>query len=135
MLVLLDSRDLIELLERQTPCDLPTFGSRLSEGAHELCLSVTAVRELAAPLVQATGNTAITRQLNDLETLPLRYVAEGRVVPLELAEAVRARNENRPFSTIDPFTTRFDDAIQVAGPAPTRFFLNYSLAGFSAHEK
>lgn len=78
--------------------------------------------------MQATGNTSITAQLNDLETLPLRYIAEGRVVPLELMEALRAFEENRSYSAIDPFSTRCDDAIQIDGPAPTRFFLRYSLA-------
>jgi len=131
MRIFLDTRDLIDLLERQKPCELDIFKQRLVSGDHQLALSVTLVWELSAPLVRSgrrNSGTNVMRLLQALETLPLIYIADPRITYQELRSAIISYKEGREYSPIDPYATRFDAAIQIRGLAPTRIYINHSLA-------
>lgn len=91
MRILLDTRDLIGVLDRDEPCSLPCLRERLLEGNHVVAMTPTVVFELAAPLVRGTGQTIVSRRLNELETLPLTYLADLRVPAMEIREAVGPR--------------------------------------------
>ena len=128
MRVFLDTRDLIGFLQGRGPCDLATLRKRLIGGGHQLVLTWPIVLELAAPLIQPAATTIVTRLLNDLETLPLAYIANGQIIPKEIGSAITARIEGREYSPINPYVKRLDEAIPISGPAPTAIYISHSLA-------
>lgn len=126
MRVFLDTKDLISVLERGEPCDVNALGRSLVNGSHRLCISVANVRELAAPLVEGdSSGPSVTKTLADLEKLPLTYLREHKVIPLEIIAAMSAYSGGEEPATVTPYSDRFDKAIEEM--IPTRLFLNYPL--------
>lgn len=126
MLVYLDSKDLIELLERSRPCSADEFGKSLTDGDHRLLLSPPLIYEISAPLLKPNVSTNVMKLLNRLEALPHTYFGQAKSTQLELLEAVEAHAAGQEFVRTDPFVHRFDYTIQEQ-PA-TADFLNLSLA-------
>jgi hypothetical protein len=127
MLVYLDTKDLIDVLEGETPCT-DELTKLLVLGDHELTISFATITELAAPLVRRHAKTNVMRLLNKLERLPLRFIHEARIEKLELQEAVDAFSRSRKYSPVDPFVARFDQTIDLHGSLQTKRFLRYPLA-------
>ncbi len=128
MRIFLDSRDLINLLEGRGPCSVNEFREHLQIGGHEIALSPTVVFEVAAPLNNPFSKTVVTRLLNELETLPLAYLADGQIQWKELVSGIESFATEREYTPIDPYVGRFDAAIPISGPAPTALYLNHGLA-------
>jgi hypothetical protein len=129
MLVYLDSRDLIDLLEHERPCTLEEFRRRLVSGKHQLVVSFSNVRELSQPLFEARTSTIVTSLLNQLESMPLKYIREAYICPQEIEEALAAFSEMREYAGISPFVNRFDEACTPWNKRPaTASYLNFSLA-------
>src|SRR5262249_35507893 len=128
MRILLDTRDLINLLERAQPCDVSRFRGWLSGGDHSVVVSSATVFELAAPLVHQKAKSNVTKLLNDLESLSPEYIADGFIAPKELREAIDAFTHNREYLSVEPYVPRFDEVLAVFGPPPTRMYLNFPLA-------
>lgn len=128
MRIFLDARDLINLLDGRGPCSLDEARGRLSAGAHEVALSPTVVFEVAAPLIESSTDTIVTRRLNALESLPVAYLADGQIAPRELIAAMASFSDGREYVPIDPYVGRFDAAIPTSGPAPTAVYLHHGLA-------
>lgn len=101
---------------------------RLCVGGHEVAISPTVVFEIAAPLVEPSSGTVVTRRLNDLESLPLAYLADGQIPPQELASAITSFSEGQEYVAINPYVIRLDAAIPTSGPAPTGVYLKHGLA-------
>ncbi len=107
---------------------LDDFRDRLQRGVHELAITPTVVFELAAPLIDPSSDTVITRLLNDLETLPITYLANGQISPREIEAAIESHSSGIEYVAIDPFVDRLDAAIPISGPAPTAGYLHHGLA-------
>jgi hypothetical protein len=68
------------------------------------------------------------RRLNDLESLPLAYLADSQIPRHELLSAICSFSGGREYAPIDPYVDRFDAAIPISGPAPTAIYLRHGLA-------
>jgi hypothetical protein len=66
--------------------------------------------------------------LTRLEEMPLLFINDAKIDPLELREAVDAFSRGREPRTINPFVNRFDECIPVQGLPPTRYYFHYSIA-------
>lgn len=128
MRIFLDAKDLIELLERARPLPVSELGEWLRTNSHTLVVSPTVVFEVAAPLVSPSARTVVTRLLNDLESLPLEYIADGLSLPAEIRAAINAQRSGTEYSPIDPYVGRLDAGLEALGPLPTRMYLNFPLA-------
>ena len=126
MIILFDSRDLINLLESGNPCTVEECDSILRSHGGSVVITLTHLREIAAPLELAGPGPPVTATLNKLEVLPLTYAEEVTLPPRELAEAISAFRAGREPRVIDPYVERLDAAVPF--PVPTRGFVNYPLA-------
>jgi len=128
MWVYLESRDLINLIEKSHPCSADQFRKILEDKAHQLVVSRSTICEISYPLLVDNAKTNVMRLLNQIEAMPLRYIAEGHILPLELKEALNAFSEKREFRQVSPFVNRFDQALmQLGETSPTKIFLNLGL--------
>jgi len=128
VLVYLDTKDLINVLERSEPVSPEELSSTLREADAQLALSFITVAEMSAPLLKQSARTNVMSLLNQLEALPHRFLADCHVERLELEEAVEAYSSGREYSPIDPFVRRFDYTIPLKGSPATAVCVNYSIA-------
>lgn len=91
-------------------------------------LSASNVMELSAPLASSNSETNVMRLLNRVEAIPHTFIAEARIPFSEIKEAVRAYQELREYSDINPFEKRFDYVASQFSKPPTRQYLNFGLA-------
>jgi hypothetical protein len=126
MKIYLDTRDLINILERSDPCTPEEFDTILRTGDHQLIISFLNVIEISAPLLNRQAKTNVMRILNRIERLPIKYIA--KIFKSELKEAYSAFTENREYQTVSPFADRFDETADDRDSPPTRIFLNFGLA-------
>jgi hypothetical protein len=106
--ILLDSRDLIDLVEHGRPVNIRDFDIFLRNGSHQLVLSFTCVRELASPLAAGTEFMQIRPLLQSVERLPLTYIKETTIAALEIESAVDAFVAGTEYQSCLPFVTRWD---------------------------
>lgn len=121
MRVFLDTKDLIEVLEHGSAQSHANLRSALVGGGHSLVLTGTRVRELTAPLYYGDRNRVILPGsspwsrlrpvLARLDSLPLSFIQETRILPLELASAVDCFRSGEEYKDIDPYVARFDQAL------------------------
>ena len=129
MLIYLDTKDLINLLEHDRPRPIQEFDAILRAGLHNLAVSFSNVKELSRPLLEPGARTVVTRLLNQLEKLPLRYIREGTIIRDELSEAREAFAGGREYRAISPFVARFDEAFSpFLRPLASAMYLTLSLA-------
>src|SRR5437867_3439920 len=121
MLIYLDTKDLINILENSKPYSPNKFQAYLRRCGHALVVSFSHIREISAPLLESSTRNNVMTLLNRLETLPLRFINDGRIDLLELNEALNAFVEKREFSSINPFVNRFDETISIEGSLLTRY--------------
>lgn len=128
MHVYLDSRDLIELVEKRSPEETARFEEKLRQRRSELVFSMHNIMECCAPLVSAGSASSVMRTLNRLERMPHLYVAEARIEALELREATSAFLERREYTTIaPPVVPRFDYVVSAFEKPPTKDYIKYGL--------
>jgi len=108
MLILLDSRDLINLAERSSPVSVKDFDAYLRAGSHQLVLSFTNVRELVSPLAGGDEFLRIRPLLQALESLPHTYIREVTIVGAEIQAAVDAFSRESEYQPVSPFVDRWD---------------------------
>lgn len=128
MRIFLDARDLISLLDGRGSSGLSEVRDRLRAKGHQLAVSPTLALEIAAPLVASSTETIVMHRLNDLESLPLAYLADSQIPRRELLSAIHSFLERREYVPVDPYVERFDAAIPISGPAPTAIYLKHGLA-------
>lgn len=129
MHVYLDSRDLINLVERRYPEETAKFEEKLREGRSDLIFSMHNIMECCAPLVSAGSTSSVMRTLNRLERMPHLYIAETRIEALELREATSAFMEHREYTPIAlPVVPRFDYVVSAFEEPATKDYIKYDLA-------
>lgn len=128
MKIFLDTFDLINLLEKGSPCPIEDFQAVLTSVGATLVVCPRNLEELAAPLEMAGPHSSVMSTLNRLERLPLCFANEVKIPMLELDSTSRAFRAGRDVEPVDPFVSRMDEAVPLAGKNPTRHYLNYPLA-------
>jgi hypothetical protein len=106
-----DSRDLIELVERNRPVPLPDLNMFFRDHGHELVLSFTNVRELASPLAVEADFLRVRPWLQSLEQMPIRYIQEILVPRREIENSVDAFNSGNAYCNPNPFVRRWDETL------------------------
>lgn len=117
MRILLDSRDLINLLERRTPFDVNEYSRFLRDGEHVNVLSFTNVREMAAPLSLGAEFMSLRPRLQSLEALPTEYLRETTLMKDELAAALIAFTTGTEYRKPNLYVRRWDSTMS---PVPGR---------------
>lgn len=108
MRILPDTRDLINLTERDIPVTTAAFEEYLRAGHHEIVLSFTNIRELAGPLASNGDFLRIRAVLQALEAMPHSYVKEAAIVGMEIQSACQAFNSGGEYQPICPYVIRWD---------------------------
>jgi hypothetical protein len=127
MRLYLDASDLINILQRNTPCTADYLEENLRQGGHQLAVSLHTVSEMSAPLAKTNSKTNVMALLNRLGKMPIIFMRSD-IDSLELGEALDAFSKNREYIEIHPFTERFDQTVDLHARPPTSIFINYSLA-------
>ena len=112
MRIYLDSKDLINIVERQTPIPLVELGQRLRSHDASLVVSFSNITELAAPLATRDDVLTVRHWLNNLETVTPLYIAESYIQVKELESAIHACDNKVDYAAIDPFVRRFDSTLR-----------------------
>ncbi len=126
MKILLDGKDLINLAEHSKPVPLEEFHQTLESKGHQIVLSYTNVRELAAPIAITEEVLKVRRLLNAVESLPAIYIREGFIIDDEIRAAATAFEAGAEYSPINPFVRRWDYTFH-HGESPARLYINYGL--------
>jgi hypothetical protein len=108
MRILLDTRDLINVVDRNAPISLADFEAYLQAGDHQLVLSNTSVREFAGPLARGGEFLRLRPLLQSLERLPHTYIREITVVAEELGTAAASFIAGVEPAVLSPFADRWD---------------------------
>lgn len=106
--ILLDSKDLINLVEHQLPLSLEDLKRRLQAINGSLVFTFTNIRELVAPVASDGDFLRARRWLQELEDFPHKYIAEPSIDDQELAEAAKAFASGNEYKPINPYVPRFD---------------------------
>src|SRR6185437_16780263 len=123
MNILPDTRDLINLTERGKLISPDEFRQYLLNGNHKAILTLNSVRELAAPLAVGDGDfLRIRRYLQLLEAMPHTYLAEVKVVGIEIQAAVEAFTGGTEYKDASPYVRRWDDTILTPSGNLTKHF-------------
>jgi hypothetical protein len=126
MRFLLDAKDLIDVVEHGRPIALADFDEYLRSRGHEIVLTTTNVRELAAPLATDGDFLKMRGLLQGLEALPVCYLREWAILHEELLAAWRAFEGGTRYEGINPYVGRWDETL-FPGEASTRIFVNFRL--------
>ena len=119
MRILLDAKDLIDIVEHVRPISVERFGEWLREKGATAVLSFTNINDFVGPTFENNTFLDMRPLLQRIETLPLSYIREGTIIASELREAVAAYKEGREPVPVDPYVRRWDE---------TGFWLNESAA-------
>ena len=106
MKIFLDTRDIINLFEKNIPCSVEFFRNKMSSNGHQLVLSFASVMEIVAPLLQKNTSTSVMRLLNHIESVPVTFI-KANTSQLELAEAIRSYCNGTEYCKIHPFVSSF----------------------------
>jgi hypothetical protein len=130
MRILLDSRDLINVLEQKSSVSIADLESYLCKGDHQIILCFSNIRELVSPVADGTSYFDIRPHLQTLERLRHTYMKEVGIVGIELQAAVEAFNVGTEFANPSPYVNRWDQTMSpLPGNrrSPTDFLVNVSL--------
>jgi hypothetical protein len=127
MLIYLDSKDLINILEKSKPLSVEQLENFLKGGNHEIVLSFLTIMEIAEPLLHKKATTNVMVLLKHIEKLPHPYIHRD-ISRLELEEALRAFSTGDNYKGIFPFVNRFDETVDLNASPPTKNYINYRLS-------
>lgn len=108
MRVLLDAKDLINVVEHAKPVSLADLEAWLKAKSASLVFSLENIRALAGPLGSDPASLPrIVRHLHDLEALPHCFIS-CHIDLLEMRSALKGYDNGLIYKAIDPFVPRFD---------------------------
>ncbi len=129
MQIYLDSKDIINLLEKSDPCTTADFDDFLRNGNHELVFSFVNIMEISEPLLHKNAKTNVMWLLSQMEKFPHIYIHSSTITRLELEEAYHAFSRGNEYQDILPsFVSRFDMVVDLQGNPATKQYINYPLA-------
>jgi hypothetical protein len=109
--ILLDSRDLIALVDHQRPVTPPEFDAYLRGGNHQIVLCNTNVRELCGALSGGADFRRVQPFLQSLAAMPHLYLKEATIVAVEIQAAVAAFTTGTEYQNPSPYVTRWDGTL------------------------
>ena len=110
MRILLDAKDLIDLVEFNRPIEITALSAWLNKGRATLVLSMTNVSDFVGAVFDGGDFLRMRALLQKIETLPLAYIREGRIIRDELSLAVAAYQPGHEPTSLDPYVSRWDEA-------------------------
>jgi hypothetical protein len=116
MHILLDSRDLINVVEHEHPVSVEEFGKYLNDRGHQIVFCFSNVRELAVPLSCGVTFLEIRPLLQRLEQLPHVCLKEVGIFPMEIQAAVDAFTSGNDYQAPSPYVGRWDDTVVGGSP-------------------
>lgn len=114
MRILLDSRDLINLVEHGRPTTPDEYDAYLRACDHLNVLSFTNIRELAAPLAVGVEFMNIRPLLQCLEQMPHTYLSEVPIIGQEIRSTVQSFEDGTEYQSPEVYTTRWDHVLELA---------------------
>jgi predicted nuclease of restriction endonuclease-like (RecB) superfamily len=125
MRVLLDAKDLINVVEHSKPVSLADLESWLKTKGARLVFSLENIRALAGPLGSDPASLPrIVQYLRDFEALPHCFIS-CHIDLLELRSAIKGYDNGLRYEAIDPYVLRFDFTFdRMAQPSRS----NYTMA-------
>ena len=126
--LLIDTKDLINLVEHDAPMTRQEFSSWSADHDLRLVLTFTNVSEFADTIRASQDLLYVRSILQAVEALPAVYLQESLIEVSELEAAIEAFNAGTEPSPHDPFVSRWDYTFKVRGEeAPHRMIVNYRL--------
>ncbi len=119
MRILLDAKDLIDVVQYGRPVTVETFGTWLREKRATTVLSFTNINDFVGPTFENNTFLEMRILLQRIETLPLSYIREGTIIENELRAAAAAYRDGSEPGSADPYVGRWDE---------TGYWLNESAA-------
>jgi len=128
MRIFLDTKDLIEIIEKSNPISPKDLENILREKSSELVISNTLLLELSEPLIHKSEKTNVMNNINQLEKIPHIFINTKNLIRFELLEALDAFKSGREYKNVDPFTYSFTETLDLEKHFPLGKFIIYSLA-------
>jgi hypothetical protein len=125
MRILIDAKDLINVVEHGTPVSASDFDSFLRKHNVSLALTHTNVCEFVAPISKSWDFLSIRPFLQQIEALPVCYLREPSIPAEEILAALDGFIKGREPTAIDPYVPRWDYTFNLIGPAPAAKFVGY----------
>ncbi len=130
MRIFLDAKDLIDVVEHDRPMSVIEFDTFVRDRGATLVLGNAPILQFVAPLVRDKDFPRMRSLLQQLETLPVEYLADGRIPQVEIEAAITAYRENREPERLAPFGSRWDDTWFWPRQPLTRMLVNMPLEKF-----
>jgi hypothetical protein len=111
MRILLDSRDLINVLEQRSPISVAALETYLTAGDHQVILCFSNIRELVSPIADGRSYLDVRPYLQTLERFRHTYMKEVGIVGIELQAAADAFNAGTEFAKPSPYVNRWDETL------------------------
>ncbi len=119
MRILLDSRDLINVIQNGQGTTVPELDAYLRAGNHQLVLCFSTVRELCGPIGAGKPFSEVRPLLQSLETLPVLYLREVSILGIEIEAAVNAFVIGSEYHDANPYVKGWNDTL-MAEPGERR---------------
>ena len=128
MRIYLDTKDLIEIIEKSNPISPIDLKNKLTEKNIELVISNTLLLEISEPLIHNSEKTNVMNVINQIEMIPHIFINTKNLIRFELLEALNSFNIGREYNNVNPFTRRFTETLELEKIYPLAKFFIYSLA-------
>lgn len=123
MLILLDAKDLIDLVDHEKPLSLAAAANLFRERGWSFVLTTTNVVEFAAGATKQFDRLQTRRRIQQIEELPVRYMRSAWIEQHEVEAAYRAFKSGLAVDRIEPFVHRWDETIVGSGRPPNSAML------------
>ena len=124
-----DTKDLIELIERSDPVSPDNFAEWLLARDFRIALTFTNVSEFADTIRSANDVLYVRSILQKLEGLPCRYLREVTIEGEEIRRAIAASDSGDEPERADPYVSRWDWTFTKWGERPpAEMIVNYQIA-------
>ena len=107
--ILLDAKDLIDIVEHGRPITVDQFRAWLIDKKAAVVLSFTNINDFVGKAFEQNAFLEMRPLLQSIETLPHTYMQEGMIKINELREALVGYRAGREPSPINPYVRRWDE--------------------------
>ncbi|MGA8810478.1 MAG: hypothetical protein WB973_21615 [Thermoanaerobaculia bacterium] len=126
--LLIDAKDLIELVERGTPIAAADFSRWLTDHDARVVLTYTNVTEFADCLRHIDDLLYVRSIIQVLESVPHVYLREVTIEVDEIALAIAAFDSESEPKLPDPYVPRWDQTFAIRGKSPpAEMIVDYRL--------